>query len=206
MLLHAHPIRLGSHNPAPHRPSPKTADGVIILGPRKYGDGDFFPIETPESRQHLQEMCAGLIIARVCWDIGEAMPDLASGFGLEFSSGERLVILALPVQEGAFLARLIWRWIPAQHIWTKSMRRHFGTDRKSAEEKPPDFLQNQIEGQMIRGVLAPKAHVGLGERLDFELTDASLVRIEAIPSFGSDRADLDIQRVDRRHRDLWTHR
>mgnify|MGYP001563417787 FL=1 len=198
---------------------------MLILGPRLYGDGEWMPMESPTDRTLLQEMCVGRVIARVAWDIGEGLPDGASGFGLEFAGsgpvgrnfhdlgtgGERLVIMAMPVTSGKWLSRLIWRWIPAQHIWTRHMRRHFGTDRGSAGDPLPDFLQKQIEGQMIRGVYAPAGHVGLGERIDLELTDASVVVCEAIPVGGVDprtgrpaACDLEVRREDRRQRVITT--
>lgn len=194
---------------------------MLIGGPRLYGDGAFMPMETPEARGHLQQMCEGRLIARVAWDLNTDLPDGAAGFGLEFAGsgpgvrgrnwgdlgqgGERLVIMALPVTSGQWIARLIWRWLPAQHLWTRQMRRHFGTDRRAAGEPPPDFLQAQIEGQMIRGVYAPANHVGLGERIDLELSDGSAVIVEALPDGLPDprtgratRCDMDVRREDRR--------
>lgn len=162
--------------------------------PRVYGDGAFMAFESPESRVHLQEMCEGKLIARACWELNEDLPEGSAGFGLEFETGERLVILTLAVTEGAYMARLIWRWIPRQHIWTKGMKRHYGTDRVSAGEPAPDFLQRQIEGQMIRGVTKPTHHVGLGERLDFELRDGSSLIVEAIPDLMRNAVDLDVRR------------
>lgn len=191
----------------------------------RVGDVDFFFAETPESRCHLQELCEGRLIARVMWFHPDDLPDGAAGFGLEFAGsgpvrrnygdrgqgGERLVVLAMPVMDGAWLARLIWRWIPAQGIWTQAMRSHFGTDRRSAGEGDPGHLQNQIEGQMICGVYAPKGHVGLGERLDFELRDSSILSAEAIPTRLRDprgrfavgwsaTCDLEVWRTDPRQR------
>jgi hypothetical protein len=198
---------------------------VLIGGPKFYGDGAFAQLETPEARGHLQQMCEGRVIARICWDLNTDLPDGAAGFGLEFAGsgpvgrnyrdlgtgGERLIIMALPVTSGPWLARLIWRWIPAQQLWTRDMRRHFGTDRAAAGEPEPDFLQRQIEGQMIRGVYAPSGHVGLGERIDFELTDASVVIVESIPQAVFDPytgrptvCDLDVRREDRRQRVITT--
>lgn len=171
--------------------------------PRVYGDGAFMMFESPESRVHLQEMCENKMIARLCLDLNEDLPAGSAGFGLEFETGERLAILALAVTEGPFLARLIWRWIPRQAIWTKSMRRHFGADRSAAGEEAPNFLQRQIEGQMIRGVLKPKDHVGLGERLDFELRDGSFLIVDAIPDLMRNAVDLDVRR-ERRER-MVTH-
>ena len=195
---------------------------MLIGGPRLYGDGEWMPMESPTDRTCLQEMCAGRLIARCCWDINADLPDGAAGFGLEFAGsgpaggrnwgdrgqgGERLVIMALPVVSGAWLARLIWRWMPAQALWTRAMRRHFGTDRRGAGEPEPDFLQRQIEGQMIRAVYAPAQHVGLGERVDLELTDASVVIVEALPQGLADPrtgrpavCDLDVRHEDRRQR------
>lgn len=165
--------------------------------PRIYGDGAFMMFEDPESRVHLQEMCEGKLIARACWDLNEDVPEGSAGMGLEFETGERLVILTLAVLEGPYMARLIWRWIPRQHIWTKGMKRHYGTDRVSAGEPAPDFLQRQIEGQMIRGVSKPKDYLGLGERLDFELRDGSDLIIEAVPDLLRNVVDLDIRRARR---------
>jgi len=162
--------------------------------PRMYGDGAFMMFESPESRVHLQEMCEGKLIARLCLDLNEDLPEGTAGLGLEFETGERLAILTLVVTEGPWLARLIWRWIPAQAIWTKSMRRHFGGDRAAAGEAAPNFLQRQIEGQVIVGVLKPRDHLGLGERLDFELRDGSRVIVEAVPDRLRGTADLDVRR------------
>lgn len=190
--------------------------GPFILRPRLYGDGEWMPMESPTDRTCLQEMCAGRLIARIAWDLTVEMPDGAAGFGVEFGGsgpvnrnwgdlgqgGERLVIMALPVTSGGWAARLIWRWLPAQALWTKAMRRHFGTDRAGAGEGPGDFLQRQIEGQMVRAVYAPHGHVGLGERVDLELTDGSAVVVEAIPTGRPDHAgrfqacDLEVRRVD----------
>ena len=164
---------------------------------RMYGDGAFMQFESPESRVHLQEMCDDKVIARLCLDLNEDLPDGSSGLGLEFETGERLVIMTLMVTEGHWLARLIWRWIPAQSIWTKSMRRHYGADRHVAGEAPPNFLQRQIEGQVIAGVLVPKDHLGMGERLDMEFRDTSRLVIEAVPDLVLNCADLDIQRIAR---------
>lgn len=169
---------------------------MMIVPRRVYGDGEFFLAESPEARGHLQQLCEGRLIARCVWFHADDLPSGSAGFGLEFAGsgpvnrnyrdlgqgGERLVVIAMPVMEGRWLSRLIWRWIPAQNLWTRSMRSHFGTDRKTAGEDEADRLQRQIEGQMIRGVYAPKHHVGLGERLDFELTDASTLSAEAIPT------------------------
>ena len=161
-----------------------------------YGDGVILPGEAPESRVHLQQMCDGKVIARCLWEIGA--PEGSAGVGFEFETGERLAVMALLVQEGTFLAKLIWRWIPAQQIWTKSMRKHHGADRHRAGEKPPDFLQRQIEGQTITGILVPKDHLGLGERLDIELRDTSRVILEAIPDLVANSADLDVRREHRK--------
>ena len=168
---------------------------------KQFGDGVFMPLETPEARRHLEEMCEGKMIARCCWDVNEERPWGCAAFGLEFTTSERFVILAVPVTQGRFLARLIWRWVPAQSHWTRAMRRHFTADRRSAEEATPDFLQAQIEGQMIRGVRPARVDVGLGERMDFELRDGSIVVVEAMPTLGGPRpvTDLEVRRIDHRH-------
>ena len=197
---------------------------MLILGPKRFGDGVFMPFgETPEAHTALQQMCEGRLIARVCWDLNADLPAGSSGFGLEFAGsgpgvrgrnwgdlgqgGERLVVMAIPVTAGRWITRLLWRWMPAQQLWTRGMRRHFGTDRVSAGEAGPDFLQRQIEGQMIRAVSSPRDHIGMGERVDFELTDGSVMIAESLPVGGVDPqtgrpaiADLDVRREDRRQR------
>ena len=148
---------------------------------RQFSDGIFLPFEIAESRVHLQEMCEGKLIARVCWEVNDEMPDNSAGFGLEFTTSDRLVILALPVSEGAYMSRLVWRWIEAQRIWTKPMTQHFQRDRRQAGEPGADALANQLEGQVIVGVLKPAHHVGLGERMDLELRDGSRLVVESVP-------------------------
>ena len=122
-------------------------------------DGNLLPfgggrMEQPEPRRLIQERLEGKQIAWAHVD-EEPGPTGSAILGLEFTGGERLVIMATRdlnsktwTGDGrAYLSRIVFAWMPPQMIWTPRMERHFGRGRPAGSGEPD--LEHQLEGQVI---------------------------------------------------------
>ena len=150
----------------------RTWDGSLIPG----------PIERPEPRTRLQEALEGKQIARVVLDQAPG-PTGSPVLGLEFTSGERLAIMAQrdlsrrepgPGATPPYRARLIFRLMGRQKIVTPRMAGLFSRGRAAdAGGVPADLpdLERRLEGEVIRGI----RHIAEPTGWDCEQIEAELV-------------------------------
>lgn len=146
----------------------RTWDGSLIPG----------PIERPEPRTRLQEALEGKQIARVVLDQAPG-PTGSPVLGLEFTSGERLVVMAKLDRNSRYRSRLIFRFMGQQKIITPRMARQFSCGRSADPDGTPTDLpelERRLEGAVIRGVrhIIEPTDWG-GESQLWELRDGSSV-------------------------------
>ena len=147
--------------------------------------------ERPEARPHICEMTEGKTVSGSYWLEVDALPPGWRGMGLEFSTSETLLIMAAPPWDRC---RLVFRWLPKQAQWTRSMARIYGLGLDRAT--PDDFIKAQLQGQTVRYVHPAKAqrHDG-GEEMRIEFRSGDEVYVVALPGDGPFCADLDVQVV-----------
>lgn len=157
-------------------------------------DTRLLPVEKPVSEVDLWEMMADLQVARLEYDL---MPDGGEAIAFEMTNGQRFIFWPVRDENEAATYRwkLILRMIPAQKIWTKRMRRHFGDERKNELGGPhrQDDLMRLIEGEVIRGIPIPPGPNSFGgEQLNIEFRGGLRLHIEAVPPRpgSTTRADL----------------
>ena len=158
----------------------------------RYGDAFFLPQETPEPRTRLQETLEGQQVARLRFLGADDVPAGWTGCAFMLTTSGIMVLMAAPVLDGPYLARLLWRKVEEQSIWTRTMERRFRRDRAPDDPVESD-VQRRVEGEVIRGVLveaAPNAHGGEQTRIEF--VGGGILLIRAVP-VGSKRADLDLE-------------
>lgn len=146
------------------------------------GEGHLLPYgEQPEARTHLQERCEGRQIAGLSYLSIESLPPGWRGIVFDFTTSEALVVMAAPVIDIKFSARLAFRWIEAQKIFTKTMVKVYTQGQGRLE--PDDFIKEQIQGEVIRYVITTKATTPEGgEQLEVEMGSGMRVWLRAHPS------------------------
>jgi len=160
---------------------------------RQYGDASFLPIgEHGEPTTWVQERLNGQQISWLDFLAEKDHPEGWSGCALGLTSSAIMVVYAAPGDRQPYGARLIWRYLEAQTIWTRSMDRKF---RRSRDEDTD--VQRRVQGAVIRGVPTTKPpNERGGERARIELVGGGLLRIDALPGDGPGEADMDIQWLD----------
>ena len=161
----------------------------------------FDDTEQPVPRLILEEFCekkqvSGLHYLR---EPG-SLPKGWAGLLLEFTTSEALIIMAAPVLELKFQARLAFRWIPQERLWTRTMSEIYTKGHGRAV--PTDFLQRNVQGEVIRGILADPAPTPEGgDEIVFEFVSGAKLRIRALPNeWRTTCADLDAQWIPGRAR------
>lgn len=149
-------------------------------------DGHFLPgagmAERPEPRTRLQEMLEGKEIARAVVDQAPG-PTGSPVLGLEFTSGERLAIMAKRDANSRYRARLVFRLMPSQKIVTPRTAKLFSQGRVAEPGGAPGDLpglERRLEGSVIRGVrhIVEPAAWG-GESMEMELAGGDVLWLAA---------------------------
>ena len=149
----------------------------------KRGETGFLPWEQAAARPDIQILLEDKQIALVRWNPGP-LPPGGCAVGLELTTSEVMIIMAVPTEEDpVYKYRLFFRWIPAQRIWTKRMDRRSRFGRIVIPGEPAaDFLQRQIEGEVIRGCLQIREpNSGGGEQSMIELRNGNVLHFNALP-------------------------
>ena len=170
-------------------------------------DRAFLPVEAPLALADLHSYLEGKQVSRLRLDMIEdgppgsptaLFPHGGAGFGLELTTGERLLIFAVRTvvtRDHPYTAALTWRWLEPQIIQTPRMARYFGTGRDSGLDyavtphaKPDtpapkaDPVQARVEGAVIVGARAIEApNVEGGQQGDIELVGGDVFHLEARP-------------------------
>lgn len=164
------------------------------LRPRR-GEPTLLPEgEEPTPHVYIREMCEGKQISGVHWL--EGTPRGWPGCAVEFTTSEVLVVMAAPTQEVAWPARLVFRWIEGQKIWSKSVDEVY---RKGlGRARPDDFLKQKLQGQVIRRVVPTKAPtLRTGDEIRMEFASGEGMRLEATPTMHPFVAELEVQWLPR---------
>lgn len=147
-------------------------------------DGSFVPgpIERPEPRTALQERLENKQIARVLLD-QDPGPTGSPVLGIEFTTGQRLAVMAKRDLNSRYRSRLIWRFMDAQRIITPRMARSYSmgriADPGGAPGDLPD-LERWLEGQVIAGVrVIVEPTEWAGEQSEIELRGGDVLWLAA---------------------------
>ena len=101
--------------------------------------------------------------------------------GVELTTGAKLVVLAARDRNSQYAARLAFRWLDRPLIVLPRMARAFSGGRDGTPEaEAPDALQQEIEGQVIRGVRPLPMSRACGERMEIEFANAGRLHLEAM--------------------------
>lgn len=165
-----------------------------------WNEGSFLGIgESPQPTVYIQERCEGQQISGVYW-MGSRHNELPPGWrgmGLEFTNSAKLVVMAAPVLERTRTARLLFRWIAPEKIWTARMDTIYrlGLDRAT----PTDVIQQQVQGQLIKNVITVRDPTAEGgEEILFEFSGGSGMAVRALPNQRHPLlADLEVQMLER---------
>ena len=160
------------------------------------GEGHLLPHgEQPEARTHLQERCEGLQISGIYYLDPRELPKGFAGAVFELTTSDVLVVLACPVLDVRYSARLAFRWIEKQKIFTRTMVRIFTQGKGRAT--PDDWFKQQLQGEVIRYVITTKAPTAEGgEQLEVEFGSGARLWLRAEPSWEHPMcAELDLQIV-----------
>lgn len=154
------------------------SDATLLPG----SGGGFKPAEQPEKLRVLVQALEGKQLAVLQYL--STGPTGSPGLGFEFTDGERWMVWgARSADSHKYRAVLVWRMLVKPQIWTPAKRRHFASGRDADPVLgPPDDLQRQIEGQVLRGLRFAEnpTHRG-GEEHELEWADGSLLILEALP-------------------------
>jgi hypothetical protein len=162
------------------------------------GEAHFLPYETPTGKTAVQELLEGKQIALVVWN-PQPLPYGVSAMGLELTTSEVMIVMALPVDAGPYACRLAFRFITKQRIWTPRMDKRARHGRVVIPgEGSADPIQRQIEGEVIRGVTAIREpNVSGGEQCLIELANGAALHLNALPDARAPKrrpaAELDVQ-------------
>lgn len=156
----------------------------------------FLPYEQPTAKTAVQEFLEGKQIALTVWN-PKPLPRGVAGVGLELTTSEVMLVWAVPVDSGPYCARLAFRFITKQLIWTPRMDKRARYGRVVIPgEAPADFIQRQIDGEVVRGVITMREpNVSGGEQCVVELKNGTALHFNALPDARGPRigAELDLQ-------------
>lgn len=152
-----------------------------------------FDMERPMPLGELQERFEGPQIAR--WMQQIRLPKGWTGFGAEFTNGERWIVGAAPLQSPPFNARIFLRVFDAEKlIWTKRLRKRLRSDRGQQEPEPDPLIreiQHRVDGEVIRAFRRIKTPTERGgERVIMEFLSGAEFELEAV-RIGLEAAELE---------------
>ena len=141
------------------------------------------PEGTGPGPSRLQERIAGKQVSRLHY-LDALGPTGSLGFGLEFTTGEKLLIFAGRDRTSGYTARLFFRWLKTPLIVLPRMARAFAAGRDGDPASgAPDDLQRAVEGGVIEGPLSTREQAaGGGEMLAIEFRGGGKLMLWAEPT------------------------
>jgi hypothetical protein len=140
--------------------------------------------------QSLQSRVEGKTVSGVYY-LPNELPKGWEGIGFEFPSSEVLVVMAVPVIDRGYRARLLIRWIEQQSIWTPGMTERHAQGKGRASHLECDVCKrcnlgrcpgHQVQGETIRGFIASSEPTSTGGQVWlFEFTAGMTMRLLAEP-------------------------